>query len=401
MTRSSAIAAQQPGIRPALRLIPNDALGVRGQHASPAANFQSSNIILELIDQPHKSCNLKILMSFLRELISLDSSTLQIIDRLPEMLAFLNAPPKTLKRQIKQLRPEDRQVLQEARAKIAAAVETLPAKPSVAVERLTINPQPRIRQTIVPPAPVSIEEASPVQPRPIMAITELRPLIDQTTSFIRRYALIHQIRLEFTPNSFIVRLGNDREYEYPNGKFIARSFIRAGVKTLVFHESDFSAQALIALLEAAQNESISSLTPTQLQKLGFIKEVQASNREEMEQVGGIPGHFKHYTNAAGFERIMEQKKLEAQPHRKNGEEADLLYLARLSLPPTEVYSTLFMAMPEFRDRGDYVIAFDAPPEIAERMDINGIEYTLREDIPLGQVSIRFAGRNPLQELVAA
>ena len=72
MTRSSAIAAQQPGIRPALRLIPhNDALGVRGQHASPAANFQSSNIILELIDQPHKSCNLKILMSFFQTMIIL------------------------------------------------------------------------------------------------------------------------------------------------------------------------------------------------------------------------------------------------------------------------------------------------------------------------------------------
>ncbi|MBN2058133.1 MAG: HD domain-containing protein [Candidatus Saganbacteria bacterium] len=215
---------------------------------------------------------------------------------------------------------------------------------------------------------------------------------------------VFQVSLTFS-NDYLSFNNGINKIDYEDGRFIARSFLRAGISELVLTE--FLDRQMISslkeILEAASLGQVSSLLPAELTKSPAVAGLRKLSSEETT-VKTIPGSYKHYTNENNFINIINNDLIEARPHQKNGEVRCGAYLTGLSLTPEEAFKTLFIADPDYRDCGYFVIAFDVlDPQLAARISRNGIELFLEEGIRLGdpQISVRYQGPNFLIEDVAA
>ncbi|MEA3493889.1 MAG: HD domain-containing protein [Candidatus Margulisiibacteriota bacterium] len=208
-----------------------------------------------------------------------------------------------------------------------------------------------------------------------------------------------EIRLIFSQDS----LEYQTEFggiEYYDGRFIARSFRRAGIKNIKLKSflSNAEINALKDILRSAENGEIAPLMVKRLGGLSVIDRIEEiAAKEEKEQ--SIPGFYKHYTNLENFTRITQNNQIDAQPHSKNGEVREGIYLTGLSLSPKEAADIIFIANPEYQDRSTHVIAFDIlDPELDARIEKTGIEFFIEKELNLNdrRIRVRYSGENPMQ-----
>jgi hypothetical protein len=210
-----------------------------------------------------------------------------------------------------------------------------------------------------------------------------------------------QVSLRFTSGSLVLsEMG--REIEYEDGRFLARSFLRAGVRSLILKEfpSWQQLRQLNDLLGKAEEGRIEPLLAVELSKIEAVAGIEEVTGGE--EVGAIPGCYKHYTSFAGYQKIVQGQKIEAMPHRKNGEVREGVYLTGLSLSQEEAHRIVFIGNPEYADRSSHVIAFDiVDPEMAKQVKKKGIEYFFAGEIDLRDPRIRVAYFGPNRLQVAA
>jgi hypothetical protein len=235
--------------------------------------------------------------------------------------------------------------------------------------------------------------------KPVMGITRQNNFLPQLMAKLGKDSFISPINLQFSSAELIMT--STRTYGYTDGKFIARSFLRAGIAEITtrdFLQPKELAQ-LQELLNAAQEGRILPLLPDKLRQLDFIQEVKEVSADEVA-VAGIPGQYKHYTDKHGYYQIVASENIAVQPDKKNGEYRTGLYLTSLSLSPTEAHEVLFMRMPEYRDRGSFVISFDIVDQALQReVETKGIESFIRDNLRLNdpRIKVRYLGPNYLEQ----
>lgn len=222
-------------------------------------------------------------------------------------------------------------------------------------------------------------------------------------------ALVNNIRqaifpsiLQFNKNYLIFNNGI-KETEYEDGKFIARSFLRAGIKKITLKEflTQSEIKELEEILEAAQEGNILPLLPENIANLKVISTIEEIT--EKEEIAEIPGYYKHYTSYQGYLKIMQEQKIEAMPHQKNGEMREGVYLTNLSLTSEEAFKIVFIGNPQYRKQTTHVIAFDIlDPQLKKEIKKNGIEFFLEKPINLNdsRIRLRYHGPNYLMESLA-
>ncbi|MBU0672673.1 MAG: hypothetical protein KJ732_06575 [Candidatus Margulisbacteria bacterium] len=211
---------------------------------------------------------------------------------------------------------------------------------------------------------------------------------------------ILKVELKFTEDSLIFSNGIE-ENEYYDGRFIARSFLRAGIRELTLKEfpNKTELDQLRILLEEAGSGMISPAIRGNLASVGAIEQITEISLAETEQEF-IPGFYKHYTSQSNFEKIIRRGLIGARPHSKNGTVREGVYLTGLSLAPQEAWETIFIRNPEYADRTTHVVAFDIlDPKLAARIQQTGIEFFLEEGISLAdpRISVRYSGENHIGE----
>ncbi|MBU0574297.1 MAG: hypothetical protein KKH83_07470 [Candidatus Margulisbacteria bacterium] len=184
-----------------------------------------------------------------------------------------------------------------------------------------------------------------------------------------------------------------------DGKHIAKTFLRAGIKAIIIKEfpSGQEVLSLEKILEHAQNGEITPLVGLVPGQPEIISEIERTSDQEAAH---IPGHFKHYTSAAKYSSIMQAGRISAQPHKKNGQVREGVYLTGLSLPPREVEDILFIGNASYRDHGTHVIGFDVVDEgLRGQIRANGIEHFLEDAIDFSdpRIKVRYFGPNTIKE----
>jgi len=215
----------------------------------------------------------------------------------------------------------------------------------------------------------------------------------------RAMQAVFQVKLQFTLDSLIMQI-NDQTIEYEDGRFIAHTFLRAGISEITLKEFPGRAEAeqLKQLLIAAQDGKHSQLNPTALREIGALESIQEITTDSVAG-RSIPGLYKHYTSDQGHREIIARQTIEALPHAKNGELREGIYLTGLSLSPAEAQEIIFISNPDYRGRADFVISFDiVDPDLEKLIKKNGIEYFLESPIRLDdpRIRVRYQGPNYLK-----
>lgn len=228
-------------------------------------------------------------------------------------------------------------------------------------------------------------------------ITHQNNFASQLIGKLKQETMYGAVKLHFKKDGLILQ--GVRELEYEQGKYIARAFLRAGIKGLTLKDilSRDEFEDISILIREAEMDHVEPPARLKVSKSSAIQEVFELG--EGEAAGrGLPGFFKHYTDHSGYEAISRSRTLKAMPHSKNGRVTEQIYVTPLSLSPGEVHELLNMSAPQLRDRGMFVISFDIfDPALAARIRKNGIEMTLPEDISFDdqRIKIRYHGPNPL------
>lgn len=205
---------------------------------------------------------------------------------------------------------------------------------------------------------------------------------------------IFQVRISFRKD-VLVFTSQDLNLEYADGKFVSHTFLRAGIGEIVLKEflSRTAIEQLRKIFEFAEEGKITQVLPENLRQIEAIEKINEISNEE---IGFIPGCYKHYTSYQNYQGIIRERKIMAKPHRKNGQERVGVYLTGLSLSPLEAFEIIFIGNPEYRDRSTHVIAFDIlDPEFERKIEKNGIEFFVGESINLDApgVKVKYHGPN--------
>jgi hypothetical protein len=208
------------------------------------------------------------------------------------------------------------------------------------------------------------------------------------------------VKLSFTKNSLLFSTEIE-EIEYPDGKFIAHSFLRAGIVEITLKDflSKEELRKLEELIHEAQVGKISNLIPDKLKEFSFVEKFQEA---PINELSAIPGAYKHYTNYRNYCKIMAEMQIAAMPHPKNGEIKEGIYLTGLSLSPQEAYELIFIRNPEYQNRATHVISFDIKdPNLEKEIKKNGIEYFFQGKISLQdpRIELRYHGPNFIREAI--
>lgn len=205
---------------------------------------------------------------------------------------------------------------------------------------------------------------------------------------------IFQVKISFKKDA-LVYSSHDLKVEYPDGKFVSHTFLRAGIGEIVLKEfpNRNELDQLRKIFEFAEEGKITQVLPENLRQIQAIEKIKEVSSCEVKF---IPGCYKHYTSYQNYQEIIRERKIMAKPHRKNGQERVGVYLTGLSLSPSEAFEIIFIGNPEYRDRSTHVIAFDVSDQEFERkIEKNGIEFFVSESINLCApgIEIKYHGPN--------
>ncbi len=217
---------------------------------------------------------------------------------------------------------------------------------------------------------------------------------------LARYCGVEQFRLIFDPRSVILS-HPEEETAFEHARFISRAFRNAQCHSLVISGEALwrteSRVALRSMLELGEEEKV-------LELRGLLDNLPQGITVQVLSSGPaaalFPGEFKHYTDRAGFDGILESDHITATERFKGGKKGFFVSVSRLSLSPKDVADCLFSIgeMQAIPGRGEYVVAFDLKnglPQVCHLCSDRSLEGWIEGNLYLSEVNLTYSGPNQL------